>query len=60
MYWHIVITETQSREGSSITDELDCHRRHTLEEIKAILQKTKLSASEQKNQLKTAFSRQVI
>lgn len=54
-----MITETQSREGSSITDEWDCHQ-HTLEEIKAMLQKTKLAASEQKNQLTTAFSRQVI
>ncbi|GAU19355.1 hypothetical protein TSUD_336420 [Trifolium subterraneum] len=45
-----------SREGSSVTDEWDGHQ-HTLEEIKAMLQKTKQASSE--NALSTAFSRQV-
>ncbi|KAL8095649.1 protein IQ-DOMAIN 17-like [Apium graveolens] len=55
--YRVETRKSRSREGSNITDEWDCHR-HTLEEIKAMLQKTKLAASEQKNQLTTAFSRQ--
>ncbi|KAL1822325.1 hypothetical protein ACET3Z_009103 [Daucus carota] len=41
---HVANRKSQSREGSSIADEWDGHR-HTLEEIKAMLQKTKKAAS---------------
>ncbi|KAL8127728.1 hypothetical protein AgCh_014596 [Apium graveolens] len=52
---HVAARKSLSRERSSTTNELDSHQ-HTLEEIKAILLKTKQAASE--NAFSTAFPRQ--